>query len=137
MQLSKSILIKRTFANTKQSIGQLHVIEGDKAIFSCCTLELPNKDNKVRVSRIPRGNYKVVKRTSAKFKEHFHILDVTGRTYILIHSGNFHTQILGCVLVGSAFRDINVDGYTDVVSSKNTLNKLLEIMPDSFGLTIE
>ncbi|MCP5109085.1 MAG: hypothetical protein GY950_37230 [bacterium] len=43
---------------------------------------------------------------------------------------------MGCVLVGSGFSDINSDGYLDVVSSKNTMGKLLEIMPDEFELTI-
>lgn len=128
--------IKRTFGNDKQTIGQMHVIKNDKAVFTCATLELPWLNNQSRISCIPSGTYEVVKRTSQKFKEHFHITNVEGRSYILIHAGNYHTQILGCVLVGAYFKDINNDGYTDVVSSGNTVKKLLNILPDSFQLTI-
>ena len=101
-----------------------------------CTLELEWKDNQQQVSCIPTGCYKVVRRWSEKYKHHWHILDVPNRSYILIHSGNYHTQILGCVLVGNNHTDINGDGYRDVTSSKNTMKKLLNILPNKFDLDI-
>ena len=120
----------------KQTIGAMQVIEGNNVLFSCWTLELADLNNKARVSCIPSGNYKVKKRISVKHKEHFHILDVPNRTYILIHAGNYHSDILGCVIVGSNFKDINHDGYADVVNSKSTLKKLLAILPDEFELNV-
>ncbi len=76
-------------------------------------------------------------RTSQKYKRHFHVTNVPGRSYILIHPGNYHTQILGCILPGKSLVDIDGDGYRDVTSSKATLNKLLELAPDGFKLVIE
>lgn len=130
------LIIGRTFENDRQTIGQMHVVKDDNVIFTCATLELPFLNNERRVSCIPSGIYNVEKRVSKKFGEHFHILDVSNRSYILIHKGNYHTQILGCVLVGAYFKDINHDGYTDVVSSGHTVKKLLNILPEKFKLTI-
>ena len=132
-----SLLIERFPQSEHQTIGHMYVLdENSGTVYDCHTLELPWKDNKNSISCIPKGDYDVVKRTSAKFKEHFHITDVDGRSYILIHAGNFHTQIRGCVLVGTDLRDINGDGLMDVVSSKVAMKKLLSIMPDEFKLKI-
>ena len=131
------VVIKRFEFSDKQTLGELIVYQGKLELFHCKTLELEEDTNQVRDDRIPRGEYQVVKRWSRKFGNHFHILDVPDRSYILIHAGNYHTQILGCVLVGSAHRDINNDGYNDVINSKVTLIKLLNILPSKFKLTIE
>jgi len=58
--------------------------------------------------------------------EHFHIHEVDGRSWILIHAGNFTSQILGCILVGVEHRDFNGDGITDITNSRETLRKLLD-----------
>lgn len=130
-------ILKRTDYEEKQTLGNLTLFDGDKELFKCFTLELPDLDNKSRVSCIPKGEYDVVFRTSEKYKKHFHVTDVPGRSYILIHPGNYHTQILGCILPGKSLVDINNDGYRDVTSSKATLNELLELAPDGFKLIIE
>ena len=64
-------------------------------------------------------------------------MDVPNRSYILIHSGNYNKHTLGCILVGATLSDINGDGYRDTTNSKETLNKLNEILPDYFKLTIK
>ena len=115
----------------------MYVVEGNDAKFTCCTLELPYVNNERNISCIPTGNYCVSKRNSPKYGDHFIIKDVPGRSYILIHHGNYHTDIRGCVLVGSAFKDINLDGQTDVINSKGTMKKLLDILPNEFDLIIE
>lgn len=130
--------ITRREGGEKQTLGTLQVLDGlCNEKFSCHTLELPDKDNQVRVSRINAGTHTVKKRYSNKFKWHFHITGVDGRSYILIHAGNFYTDILGCVLVGSGLIDINRDGLKDVTNSRNTMAELLELMPNQFNLTIE
>ena len=108
----------------------------EKKVFSFYTLELGWKDNKFQVSCIPKGTYKVEKRSSTKYKNHFHILDVPNRTFILIHNGNYNRHTKGCVLVGKTLSDINGDGLRDVTSSVLTLNKLNDILPNYFDLTI-
>ncbi len=62
---------------------------------------------------------------------------VPDRSYILIHRGNYHTDIRGCILVGKYFKDINKDGVMDVVYSTDTVKKLLTILPDEFELIID
>ena len=130
------LLIERYPHSKKETIGSGFVLENDFIKYEFLTLELPWKDNKKRVSCIPIGEYPVVKRWSKKFGDHFHILDVPNRDYILIHKGNYHTDILGCILPGDDLDDINDDNEVDVINSTKTLNKLLKMLPDSFTLKI-
>ncbi|MEO6901532.1 MAG: DUF5675 family protein [Bacteroidia bacterium] len=129
-----SLEINRLSDDGKQTLGNLNVIG---ASFSCKTLELPYLDNKFQVSCIPCGTYIVKKRWSLKFGNHFHVTNVPNRSFVLIHFGNYYTDILGCILVGDAFKDINHDGLKDVTNSKVTLKKLYEIMPNEFKLVIK
>jgi len=126
------ILIKREPSDDKQTLGLMY--QDGKVIAH--TLELAWLENKSRISSIPLGTYKVVKRTSAKYGEHFHVLDVPNRSYILIHNGNYHTQILGCILVGNSHTDINQDGFKDVTSSVNKMKELVKLLPAEFELEI-
>ncbi len=122
---------------SKQTLGILFVVdELNRGIYNCFALELPDFGNKNNVSNIPVGTYKVVKRTSVKYGNHFHILDVPNRSFILIHSGNYFTQTEGCVLVGKELSDINKDGLQDVTNSANTLQSLNRLLPDKFELEI-
>ena len=116
----------------KQTLGRL--IYDNK--FMCHTLELPWKDNQHNISCIPEGTYKVTRRISAKHGLHFEIHDVKNRSYILIHSANFVSQLRGCVAVGDGLKDINNDGLKDVINSKKTLEMLLEELPQEFDLVI-
>jgi hypothetical protein len=131
------LIIKRTKYEDKQTLGVMQIVENDKSIFTCYTLELADKNNQQRISCIPKGIYKVVKRTSVKFKHHFHVLDVPNREWILIHAGNFHKDTSGCILVGNGHADLNADGYKDITGSTATLKKLLEILPAEFTLRID
>lgn len=132
------LIIKRTSPEKKQTLGNLYAFAADgKLAYQCKTLELPWLNNAVQKSCIPAGKYKVVKRHSAKYGNHFHVTDVPGRSYILIHHGNYHTDILGCILVGKAHTDINGDGCRDVTSSKVTMAALNKVLPAKFDLIIE
>lgn len=135
--MSRTLLIERLTDDGVQTLGRMYVLNENSGVeYQCVTLELTWKNNKNRVSCIPEGEYEVVRRWSPKFKDHFHITDVEGRSFILIHSGNYHSQILGCVLVGDEYKDINRDGRYDVVNSKNTLADLRGLMPQKFKLKI-
>ena len=128
--------LTRLEENDKQTIGVLQLIDNNNVLFSCYTLELPYIQNQRNVSCIPLGKYNTVLRTSFKFGNHLHITNVYGRSYILIHSGNFNSDIRGCVIIGSSFKDINSDGYADVVNSKRTLKKLMAIVPNDIDLVV-
>lgn len=64
----------------------------------CKTIELPWRDNAPRISCIPEGRYEIRKRYSLKFKAHFEIIDIKGRSLILIHPANeAEKELKGCV----------------------------------------
>jgi len=143
------VVLTRTKGGTKepnetQTLGNLIAFDGLIKVFECLTLEKPWKENKNGVSCIPDGTYKVRKWHSEEAKEagksvtynHFQLMEVKGRNGILIHTGNYVTQIHGCVLVGSAFVDINGDGVLDLSNSSQTLAKMFNCFPDDFNLTI-
>lgn len=127
-----TIKLKRTKYLFNETLG-----EGQVGDFKFVTLELPWKNNQRRISCIPAGTYKGVKRTSPKYGLHVHILDVPGRDLILMHNANYVTQLEGCVAVGESVKDINADGTLDVTNSVKTLKKLVSLLPDSFTIIIE
>jgi hypothetical protein len=115
------------------TMGRLHLSKGD---FQCFTLELPWLDNKSNISCINAGTYSAKKYNSPKHGEVILLEDKYCRSFIEVHSGNFTRQILGCVLVGDSIKFLDKDGIPDVTNSKNTLKKLLEILPENFDVTI-
>lgn len=129
----ETVKITREKSDDIQTLGRMFY--NDKQI--CCTLELPWKENRNRVSCIPKEKYRVIKRWSKKYGWHFHILDVPNRSYILIHHGNYFYDFLGCIGVGEKFAFINKDAHLDITSSKATMKKLLKELPDEFDLIIE
>lgn len=112
----KRITLVRTFANEKETIGTIKI--NDIIIY---TLELPDLNNQKKISRIPAGIYPFNKRYSAKFNNHFEILNVENRSAILVHKGNYYYNTEGCVLVGLGLKDINKDGIIDITDSGDAL----------------
>lgn len=71
------------------------------------TAELPWESNQPTQSCIPVGDYVCVWHNSPKFGNCYQLLDVPGRSHILIHSGNFagdeptwQSDVEGCILLG-------------------------------------
>jgi hypothetical protein len=101
--------------------------------FYCPCLELPWRDNRTCVSCIPPGTYPVAWRESRRWKA-FHIRNVPGRSYILIHSGNYagdvakgwKTHVQGCVLLGSKFGCLN--GQRAILASRPMVRRFNSIM---------
>lgn len=89
----------------------------------CWTLELPDKDNQRNISCIPKGKYKVQRIISPRYGDCFHIMDVPNRSEILIHAGNTHRDILGCVLLGSGVGYLNDNRA--VLGSRNAVNEFM------------
>lgn len=66
--------------------------------FICCTIELPWRENKKRVSCIPEGYYLLRKRYSQKFQWHIEVVAVKNRSSILLHPANHALRELnGCI----------------------------------------
>lgn len=133
--MMKAILTRIEKGKT-QTLGELDVWDNDTLIYHCKTIELEVDKNQVRDDAIPYGEYKVVKRNSPKYGDHFHILNVKDRSYILIHAANYSRQLLGCVAVGKEHIDIDGDGLKDVTSSRDTMKELNDILPNEFDLLI-
>lgn len=118
----KIVKVHRIYADKDCTLGTLIVMDGDKAIFSCATLELPWRNNAKGVSRVPAGVYPLVREYSPKFKSMLYELkNVPGRSEAKIHAANFATQLNGCIALGRSHVDINGDGIKDVDQSKKTL----------------
>ena len=121
----------------KQTLSSLLFFNDDvKLLLHVKALELPDRNNKKAISRINAGKYTCKLRFSTKYKWHFIVENVEGRSFILIHFGNYYRSTKGCILVGNAFTDLDGDGYRDVTSSKKTLKRILAIAPKQFELLI-
>jgi len=97
--------------------------------YQCYTLELPWKNNTRRESCIPDGRYLLHHRTNEKFGAHLSVTPVPNRDGILIHPGNYTSQILGCILPGTEFADINKDGIMDIQNSRKAMAALVKLLP--------
>ena len=92
----------RTQTGNEGTFGYL-VMDG----FTCCSLELPWRENMVNFSCIPCGAYRCSMVRSNRFGESYKVHDVPGRTDILFHPGNvagdedfgFRTNVRGCILL--------------------------------------
>ena len=64
----------------------------------CSTIELPWRENELRVSCIPEGTYTLRKRHSIRFNWHIEVLGVKDRKHILFHpANNAIKELKGCI----------------------------------------
>lgn len=111
--------VERRWAKEKYIIGRLFVDD----VFFCHTLEPPRTGEH---PCIPQGHYKVEMYPSGKFHALRPILlNVPGRSGILIHEGNFPRDTMGCILVGKNER-VGSLNY-----SRNTLSNLMRRIQQS------
>lgn len=102
--------------------------------FNCKTLELPWRDNQQNISCIPAGEYETIIRKSPRFGIVYWVLKVEGRTYILIHSGNwagdvekgYKSHVNGCILLGIKFGTLL--GQRAVLNSRITIKAFMRHM---------
>ena len=138
----KRLFLHRFYADEKKTLGDLTLRESgiNKAgsvILMLKTLELPWKDNKPGISCIPTGEYLAKVHAAPKFEWCLWLQNVPGRSEILIHSGNYTSQILGCILPGIIHDDINNDGITDVKHSGVAMEALQFYMKGMDKIIIE
>jgi hypothetical protein len=124
--MNKIVSIVRFKTNDLATYGELKVVQNNKILFQCKTIERGWLDNESRISCIPEGSYNVVKTYSNRFKRNLYLVeDVPGRAGIRLHSSNFASQLNGCIALGMDFKDINNDNQMDVINSK-TAHKLFD-----------
>lgn len=131
----KEAFLKRFSDDSKQTLGILSFVKNDGQLFVCKTLELPWKDNQSNISCIPAGSYTCKYTRSNRMSEHkgrdvftYGVLNVPNRAGIRIHSANFFSELLGCIALGDAHKDINADNEQDVVHSGATIAAFEEQM---------
>ena len=120
------LMINRTSpeSDKNQTLGYFVLFDEGVPVLTGNTLELPWKDNKQKVSCIPKGFYVAKKRWSEKYGDHYEITDVEDRSLILIHPGNYRKDTKGCVILGHLLADIDGDKYLDVINSNKTIQHL-------------
>ena len=124
--MTAKIVIERSYLpNCTIGHGSLSAYGVDLMTFK--TLELPDLGNARRISCIPEGEYKYMRYESPKHGSVLLLMDVPNRSMIEVHVGNFTREILGCILVGDAHKDLDSDGIMDVKNSRKTLEKLLPL----------
>lgn len=126
----------RTYHATHTKAAFVALDPAGNIVMQCVTLELSWKDNAPQVSCIPEGEYLVRTRKTDKFGLHYHVQGVTGREWILFHPANYVSQLLGCIIPGSRYADLNRDGVPDIVDSKATLNQMLAVLGKEFRLIV-
>lgn len=110
--------------------------------FHMKTLELPWKDNKNYISCIPKGEYVVKWTLSPRLKIYtYEVQNVPKRAGVRFHKGNYasykKSDVLGCILGGSGYLDINKDGIIDIINSTVTMKSFDTFMnKESFKLII-
>lgn len=111
-------LIRRYHPNGTN--GALFFIGG----FICHTIELPWIHNEHQRSCIPEGDYRIIKRYSARFGWHLHLTDVPGRELILIHpANNAMKELKGCIAPVSMHK-----GEGEGVQSRTALERLTDLV---------
>lgn len=136
----KQVILTRTNRDDKQTTGKWSCPD---ISFKSDSLELGWHDNKHGISCIPSTDkvgrpYICQWLYSIKHQGYvYHVTNVPDRDSIEVHSGNFYTQILGCIELGKGYADINGDGELDVLNSRNTVDEFNSIMnKEDFELTI-
>ena len=125
----KKAKIRRLNTSAEGTFGKLFV-DGQ---FVCVTGELPryagkpDKENERSTDCIPAGTYVCKIRNSPKFGLAYEVKDVPGRTYVMIHKGNWCGEKHGYL-----------DNQKAVLSSSSAYKRFRELMNDEdFELTIE
>jgi len=134
-----NVQLLRTYLE-KETVGEFRVLDDDnQLIYRCHTVELPDRQNQVGVSCIPEGTYSVQKEKPNKHFNyvHFSVLNVPGRSGILIHIANYVSQLKGCIAPGRDLIDMNGDRLPDVNYSNVVMKDLANLLPDRFSLTIK
>jgi len=117
------------------TFGKLTFPDGS-SYFTC---ENPWKNNQAHVSCIPEGVYQleqryspVVQRTSnGKYSEGWEVTDVPDRTYIMVHPGNWPSDVEGCIAVGKSLgiiQDRKGRWSLAVLNSQDAFKEIMEKM---------
>lgn len=115
------LILIRHDANEYRTLGYMKVYIDEVEQIKFCTLELPWRGNQKNISCIPQGDYECQQIIRPNGDWALWVKGVPNRTSILLHKGNFTSDVQGCILIGTGFDDINSDLIMDVVNSTNAM----------------
>lgn len=127
--MSDTILLQRITSNSKGTYGVICI--GVKKDYQPITVsyELPDNQNKDRVSCIPSGEYPFTAekhKLAGKAKYVLRLENVPSRDGVLVHIGNGIKDTLGCIIVGEQFEQyLGSDG---VLQSSVALIQILSFL---------
>lgn len=101
-------------------------IANGKILYS---LEPAWRDNERNISCIPKGEYDchfMARSSSGKYRNVYHVKNVSDRSGILIHNGNIHQHTKGCILLGT--KEGVLGGQPAVLASRSAMNEIVRIM---------
>ena len=137
--MKAEIKISRFIFTEKSTISELYfngtrigytLEDKDRNLDNSMTLEKIKSIKEYGVTAIPTGVYEAKLFNSPKHGDTILLEDVKGFSMIEMHVGNFPSDSLGCLLVGSSFG-------TDVVkNSKATIKKLIELVKDAESIIV-
>jgi hypothetical protein len=100
----------------------------------CSTIELPWKNNQSRISCIPEGSYKLMKRYSPHFKWHLEVKDVPGRQLILVHPANDAiAELKGCIAPVCVLTGVGKGNFSKIAFKKIT-SLLFPVIENGSGI---
>lgn len=135
---SVNLTLQRLFFTGRSTCGELFAANSPSRL--AYTLELPVKDG-LPGSAIPPGVYPIEFAPSPKFmaspdpwvqqyaERMPHLIEIPGRSLIMIHWGNFPEETEGCILVG------DMHDLDEVGQSRQAFERLYPLLSD--GDTIE
>lgn len=124
----RQVYLDRIFFDDKQVLGAWCIV-GDAEVYVFKTLELAWKNNQSNISCIPPGQYQCRWTFSPHFQKYtYEVMNVPNRYGIRIHAANFNKELLGCIALGDAHKDINIDGELDVIHSGTSMQKFNDMM---------
>jgi hypothetical protein len=136
-------ILKRNSDDGVQTLGELTIKSTTEngqeiTLFHCLTLERPWKDNKSEVSCIPKGDYICKWTFSPRLVRYtYQIMNVKDRTGIRFHSGNYFFDVIGCIILGHKYADINKDGEVDILETRQTIKEFETLLnKQDFNLSI-
>lgn len=135
--MSNNLILERFAWCPEGTYGVLKFPDGTE-FFTC---EKPWRNNEAYKSCIPVGVYyleqrhsPVVRRTSGgQYAEGWEVTNVPGRSYIMIHVGNWPSDVEGCIAVGKGFGIIqNKQGQWSnaVLDSRTAFKEMMEKMDE-------
>lgn len=128
----KTVRIKRTFQNDKQTLGFCTVFdEQNRCLFSGLSLERGWLDNNKNVSCVPKGRYILMLEYSPRFRRNlWELKNVPNRSECKFHSANYWYELNGCISLGTSLLHIDTDGFYDVSNSRNAILSFHRVLRD-------